>query len=179
VHPAGGKLDHEQHVQTLEQSRVEVEAVDRQDAFGLCGQELSPRQSRAVRRRPLDSPAAATPATIPAWARRDTFRCVALTFWRPLMRAATASTRHVEQADHGAFGLVPDRNHFGRRQQLNLALVALEVGGRLLRQHHRVVLARAEEEPRRALLVDVLGLGQRDGVRGAIQGLGQLLLAFL
>src|SRR5512132_2133163 len=95
------------------------------------------------------------------------------------MRAATASTRHVEQADHGAFGLVPDRNHLGRRQQLHLAAVALEIGGRLLRQHNRAVLARAEEEPRRPLLVDVLGLGQRDGVRGAIHRLGQLLLALL
>jgi hypothetical protein len=65
VHPAGGKLDHEQHVQTLEQHRVEVEEVGRQDGFGLRGQELSPRQSRAVRRR-LDAdpgPAAATPCS--------------------------------------------------------------------------------------------------------------------
>src|SRR6266508_1963597 len=100
------------------------------------------------------------PPSLPGRVRHGPLRCAG-PVWRPLMRAASASTRHVEQADHGAFGLVPDRNHFGRRQQLNLAPVAFEIGGRLLRQHHRVVLARAEEEPRRPLLVDVLGLGQR------------------
>jgi hypothetical protein len=48
---AGCKLDHEQHVQALEQDRVDVEEVDGQDPFGLRGEELPPRQTRAVWRR--------------------------------------------------------------------------------------------------------------------------------
>jgi len=66
----------------------------------------------------------------------------------------------VEQADHGAVGLVPDRDHLRRRQQLDLAAVARKVGGRLLRQRDPAVLARADEQPRRPLLVEVLGLGE-------------------
>jgi hypothetical protein len=40
VDPAGGKLDHKQHVQALEQDRVDLEEVARQHALGLRGQEL-------------------------------------------------------------------------------------------------------------------------------------------
>jgi hypothetical protein len=44
VDAAGGKLDHEQHIQTPEQDRVDVEEVARQDPLGLDGQDLSPGQ---------------------------------------------------------------------------------------------------------------------------------------
>jgi hypothetical protein len=85
----------------------------------------------------------------------------------------------VDQADHGTLGLVPDRDHLRRRQQLHLAAVARKVGGRLLRQGDPAVLPGADEQPDRPLLVEVLGLGQRDGMRGPVDGLGQLLLALL
>jgi hypothetical protein len=49
VDPAGGKLDHKQHVQPLEQDRVDVEEVARQHALGLRGQELPPGAARATR----------------------------------------------------------------------------------------------------------------------------------
>jgi hypothetical protein len=39
--------------------------------------------------------------------------------------AATCSAGHVEHGDDGALGLVPGRDHLGRRQQLHLAAVAL------------------------------------------------------
>jgi hypothetical protein len=51
VDAAGGDLEHEQHVQAPEQHRVDVEEVARQQALGLSGQELPPRQPRAARRR--------------------------------------------------------------------------------------------------------------------------------
>src|SRR5215204_847910 len=37
----------------------------------------------------------------------------------------------------------------------------------------------ADQQPLRPVLVEVFGLGQRDGVRGAVDGLGQLLLPLL
>jgi hypothetical protein len=49
VDPAGGKLDHKQHVQPLDQDRVDVEEVARQHALGLRGQELPPGAARATR----------------------------------------------------------------------------------------------------------------------------------
>jgi hypothetical protein len=51
VDPAGGKLPHEQHVQALEQHRVGVEEVARQDPLGLGGQELPPGQPCTTWRR--------------------------------------------------------------------------------------------------------------------------------
>jgi hypothetical protein len=48
VDAAGGKLDHEQHIQPPEQHRVDMEQVARQDPLGLDGQELSPGQPRAA-----------------------------------------------------------------------------------------------------------------------------------
>lgn len=42
VDGAGGKLDHEQHVQAPEQDGVDVEQVARQDPLGLDGKELPP-----------------------------------------------------------------------------------------------------------------------------------------
>jgi hypothetical protein len=45
VDPAGRQLDHQQHVPTLEQDRVDVEDVGGQDRFALRGQELPPRQT--------------------------------------------------------------------------------------------------------------------------------------
>ena len=84
----------------------------------------------------------------------------------------------MEQADHGALGLVPDRDRLRGRQQLHLAAVPREVGGRLLRQRDPALLSGADQQPLGALLVEVLGLGQRDGMGGAVDGLGQLLLAF-
>jgi hypothetical protein len=41
-------------------------------------------------------------------------------------------TCDVEQADHGALGLVPDPDHLAHGQQLHLALFALEIVGRLI-----------------------------------------------
>jgi hypothetical protein len=38
----------------------------------------------------------------------------------------------MDPAYHGTLGLVPDRDHLWRRQQLDLAAVARKVGGRLL-----------------------------------------------
>jgi hypothetical protein len=78
----------------------------------------------------------------------------------------------MEHGDDGALGLVPDRDHLRRRQQLHLAAVVLEVAGRLLRQAHRAVLAGADEQPCGPLLsgklkwncggrLKVLGPGRR------------------
>src|SRR6266568_3199718 len=50
------------------------------------------------------------------------------------------------------------------------------MGGRLVRQLDRPKLSRTDDEPLRPLLVEVLGFGERDGVRGAIDGFGQPLL---
>lgn len=49
VDPAGGKLDHEQHVQALEQDRVDVEEVGGQDPFSLRGQKLPPTRPSTAR----------------------------------------------------------------------------------------------------------------------------------
>src|SRR4029450_10567016 len=89
---------------------------------------------------------------------------------------ARTSTGHVEQPDHGALGLIPDRDHLRGRQQLHLAAVPREVGGRLLRQRDPALLSGADQQALGALLVEVLGFGQRNGMRGAVDGLGQLLL---
>jgi hypothetical protein len=48
---AAGDLERKQPVQAPEQHRVDVEEVARQDALGLCGQELPPGQPRTARRR--------------------------------------------------------------------------------------------------------------------------------
>jgi hypothetical protein len=48
---SAGDLEHEQHVQAPEQHRVDMEAVARQDALGLGGQELPPGQPCAAWRR--------------------------------------------------------------------------------------------------------------------------------
>src|SRR6266540_1682815 len=45
VDPAGRQLDHQQHVPTLEQDRVDVEDVGGQDPFGPGRQQLPPRQT--------------------------------------------------------------------------------------------------------------------------------------
>jgi hypothetical protein len=70
--------------------------------------------------------------------------------WRsgmPCILRATASTGHVDWADHGALGLIPDRDHLGCRQQLHLAAMALEVGSRLLRQPDPALLPGTDEQP--------------------------------
>ena len=49
VDPAIGDLQHEQHVQALEQDGLSMEEVAGQDPFGLGGQELLPGQAGAAR----------------------------------------------------------------------------------------------------------------------------------
>ncbi len=49
VDPATRDLHHEQHVQALEEHRVDVEAAARQHGFGLRQQELPPGQPHAAR----------------------------------------------------------------------------------------------------------------------------------
>ncbi len=48
VDTTGSKLDHEQHMQALEQDGVDVEEVAGQDSLGLRGQELPPSQPGAA-----------------------------------------------------------------------------------------------------------------------------------
>ncbi|MCO6008468.1 hypothetical protein NE236_26175 [Actinoallomurus purpureus] len=48
VHDPGGVLDEEQHVDPLEEDRVDVEQVTRDDPFGLCLQELRPSRASAT-----------------------------------------------------------------------------------------------------------------------------------
>src|SRR4029450_9101137 len=65
-----------------------------------------------------------------------------------------ASTGHGDQADHRALGLVPDRDHLRRRQQLHLAAVPPEVCGRFLRQPDPALLPGTDQPPLRPLLVE-------------------------
>jgi hypothetical protein len=51
VHGPGLDLQHEQHIQTLQQHRVHMQEVTREDARGLGGQELPPRRRRPPWRR--------------------------------------------------------------------------------------------------------------------------------
>jgi len=51
VDVGAGDLDHQQHVQALEQHRVDGEEVARQHALSLGGHKLPPGQIRAARRR--------------------------------------------------------------------------------------------------------------------------------
>ncbi len=48
MNPARRQLHHEEHIQALEQDRVDMEEVAGQDALGLRRQELSPRPPRAA-----------------------------------------------------------------------------------------------------------------------------------
>ncbi len=50
VHPAGGVLHHEQHVQPVQQHRVDAEEVGGEDAVGLGGEELPPGGAATARR---------------------------------------------------------------------------------------------------------------------------------
>ena len=74
----------------------------------------------------------------------------------------------MEQADDGAIGLVPGVDGLRRGQELDLAAFVLEVGGGLFGQLDQAGLAGADDEALGTLVVDVLGFGQGDGVRGAI-----------
>ena len=51
VDAAGGDLDHEQHVQPLQEHGVHGEEVHGQHALGLCPEELPPGQRRPLGRR--------------------------------------------------------------------------------------------------------------------------------
>jgi hypothetical protein len=51
MNAAGGKLDHKQHIQALEQDGIDVEEVAGQDSLGLGGKELPPSQPRTAWRR--------------------------------------------------------------------------------------------------------------------------------
>src|SRR6266545_2804108 len=59
-----------------------------------------------------------------------------------IVRIHVCSTCDVEQADHRALGRVPGRDHRAHGQQLHLALFALEIGGRRIRQRERAMLPR-------------------------------------
>lgn len=48
VDPAAGDLDHQQHIQALEQHRINMEEVASHDPRGLAGQQLPPGQTRAA-----------------------------------------------------------------------------------------------------------------------------------
>jgi hypothetical protein len=69
MNPAGGHLNHEQDVETLQEHGVHGEEVHRQHTGGLGTQELPPRYSRPLGRRsnagaPQDGPHGAGPDTV-------------------------------------------------------------------------------------------------------------------
>src|SRR5215211_233030 len=127
-----------------------------------------PRRPAVDDKPPTDDPDRASHQAAPAAGRDAIASCE-----RP------PSTGHVDQADHGALGPIPDRDHLGCRQQLHPAATALKEGSRLLRQPDPALLPGTDKQPPGPLMVDMAGLGQRDGMRGAIDGLGQLLLPLL
>ena len=84
----------------------------------------------------------------------------------------------MEQPDHSAVGLVPNPDRLRGRQQLDLAFFSLEIGRCLVREHYVTLLSSTNYEIFCAFLIDVLGFVQRNGVRGAVDGLGQFFLPF-
>src|SRR6266849_10631853 len=91
---------------------------------------------------------------------------------------SVASTGDVEQANDRARAFVPGFDRPGSREQIDLALFATEIVGRLLGERDIVVLPRADDEPSRSFFIDLPGFCQRQDVRRAIDGLGQFFLAF-
>src|SRR5260221_1110401 len=85
----------------------------------------------------------------------------------------------MKEADHRAFAFIPGLDRLGGRQELHVALLACEIVRGLVGKPDTVLLPRADDEALCSPLIDVLGFSQRQHMRCAVDGLGQLFLAFL